>query len=74
MSFEQYMPSLFLTAFGLVISYNIYRTINPTIDDLRYKKDQRDLASKRNLEIAESLREQDEWEERCLQAGKILPR
>jgi hypothetical protein len=71
---EHGLPFTIMALFGLGISYNVYRGFNPTIDDLRHKKEREERSYKFNLEVAKIFQDNYEWEERCLKEGKILPK
>jgi len=68
MSLDTYVSPIIFTIVSSIIFYNFYRMYNTDI------KQQSRLELKRDNEIIKRLIKQDEWEERCLQAGKILPR
>jgi hypothetical protein len=71
---DTYLPITIGVFWGIVMVYNGYRSFNPTIDDLKRKRDERNRQSEFNIEAGRQMQANDEWEERCLKEGKILPK
>jgi len=67
-----YGPPIMLGILGSLMAYTGYREMNPTIDDLREKSRRQDEQSKYNILIGSSNMKHENWEKRCLEAGKIL--
>ena len=67
------METIIATGMLTTIGYSIYRQLNPTIDDLKYRQRQRDFSSKLNCEVGEMSLKHSKWEEECIKQNKILP-
>jgi hypothetical protein len=71
---DRITPILTLSFVGGLIGYSVYREFNPTIEDLKRRKQEKENQSKANLALGQASLANDEWERRCLEAGEILPR
>ncbi len=64
--------SLALLTVGSCFGYYLYKDMYPTIEDLKEKHERRERDSLYRIEIGKLSNERDEWERKCLEAGKIL--
>lgn len=67
------MELVILGAVVILYSYQIYRLYDPTIEDLIEKKKQYDRRMEYYASIMAETDKVNDWEERCLAAGMILP-
>jgi hypothetical protein len=67
------MEFVIMGSLAIFYGYHMYRSYNPTIEDLIEKKRQNERRMAYNASIAAQMDKENEWEERCLAAGMILP-
>lgn len=56
-----------------IFGYQVYRSCNPTIKDLIEKKETMTRHCEYNKNLGKEIDKINDWEERCLSAGMILP-
>jgi hypothetical protein len=54
------------------VAYNIYRICNPTLEDFKREKEQREASYKAAIEMGKKDLEYENYKRRCLEAGKML--
>ena len=69
---NHYGPLAVLTIMGFTMGYQLYKEFNPTIDDLKKRKELREQEGINNVLIGINASNHLQWEEECIQAGKIL--
>lgn len=67
------MEFVIMGSLAILYGYQAYRLYNPTIEDLIEKKRQNERRVVYNANVAAQIDKENEWEERCLAAGMILP-